>query len=56
MNKIVTAYKKEIVSNAEVIDPDNEMDWEDMAFGWAIGKGLSINEAREFAETAIKYQ
>lgn len=27
-----------------------DRDWKDVIFGWAIGKGLSINKAREFAE------
>lgn len=29
-----------------------DRDWEDVIFGWAIGKGLPINQAREFAEKA----
>lgn len=39
-----------------LVDPDNDCDWQDMALGWAIAKGLSIEEAHKFAYHAIAYQ
>lgn len=39
-----------------LIDPGNQYDWHDMALGWAIAKGLSIDEAHRFAHKSIRYQ
>jgi hypothetical protein len=54
--KLVAAYKAEIVARADSIDPDSVHDWESMALGWAIGKGLTVKEAQEFGREAIRYQ
>lgn len=46
---------KEIVNRASEIDPTEEKDWEVMIFGWAIGKGMSIQDADDFA-SQVSYE
>lgn len=43
---------KEIIDRTKEIDPAEERHWEDMLFGWAIGKGLSVDDAYTFADKA----
>ena len=37
-----------IFENAADVDPDDHYCWESLAFGWALGQGLSVDEAHEF--------
>lgn len=46
---LLPLFKSEICDQAQAIDPDEEMDWHAMSIGWAMAKGLSINEAGWFA-------
>jgi hypothetical protein len=49
------AFKAEIRDRAEEVDPNDNEDWFSLTLGWAIGKGLTIREAYDFA-IYIKYE
>jgi hypothetical protein len=49
------AFKAEINDRAEEIDSSNEQDWFSLTLGWAIGKGLTPEDAHEFARY-IRYE
>lgn len=34
-----------VYNNAESVDPNNERDWRDLAFGFFLGKGYDTQEA-----------
>lgn len=42
-------FKAEIHDQAEKVDPENELDWFALTLGFAIGRGMTIEAAREFA-------
>jgi hypothetical protein len=54
--KQILALEKEwvetIYDKSQEIDPGGEIDWCNMAYGWALGKGMSIEEASSFANNA----
>lgn len=43
------SFKTEVSDKAEEIDPHNMHDWFSLTLGWAIGKGLSLKDAKDFA-------
>lgn len=49
MTDVLRTYGAEILDQADEVDPSNEEDWRSMAIGWAIAKGMSPTDAREFA-------
>jgi hypothetical protein len=42
-------FKLEVHDRSNAIDHSNEQDWFSLTLGWAIGKGLSPDEANDFA-------
>lgn len=42
------AWKREVLDQAHDIDPNNESRWGDLAMGYALGKGLSPDQAVDF--------
>lgn len=46
---LVAKFKVEIDSRAFDVDPLGEEDWHSLAVGWGIAKGLTPNDARDFA-------
>ena len=48
-------FKKEVNDRAKDVDPGNDQDWFSLTLGWAIGKGLSPDEAHDFARY-IRYE
>lgn len=48
-------YQKEINVRAEEIDPDEQFDWRGITLGWALGKGMTIEEADRFSRH-IRYK
>lgn len=42
-------FKLEVYNRANDIDPDDDQDWFSLTLGWAIAKGLSPEEAINFA-------
>ena len=49
------AFVIQINNRAEEIDPTSEQDWYSLTLGWAIGKGLTSDEAHDFARY-IRYE
>ncbi len=46
----INIFKEEVLDKANLIDPFNdECYWDSLALGWALGKGMSIKEAKDFA-------
>lgn len=52
---LVLLFKSEIADRANLVDPSNEQDWFSLTLGWAIAKGLTPDEAHEFA-SFIRYK
>ena len=47
--KLIARWKDEVVGRGEEIDPNDEIDWYDMAVGFFLGAGLSPDTALEHA-------
>ena len=45
-------WKYETSDKATLVDPYNEHDWKSLCLGWAIAKGLSIEDAQKFVRQA----
>ena len=41
-------WKDEIFNHADAVDSDADRDWEDLAYGYALGNGFTPDEAFEF--------
>jgi len=46
---LIEQFITEVHFRAKEIDPDNEYDWRDLTYGWALGKGIEPEAAAEFA-------
>jgi len=55
INWLTELFKLGVSDKSKEIDPSNEEDWYSLTIGWAIGRGLDINEAKEFA-VYIRYK
>lgn len=42
-------WVRQVFSRRERIDPNNEEDWYSLALGYALGKGVSVTTAHQFA-------
>ena len=49
MNHLIELFKKEVTDRSEEVDPCEEEHWGSLTLGWAIAKGLSPEDAKEFA-------
>lgn len=49
MKELELEWLRTVWEKAEKVDPRNERDWFDMAYGWAMGKGLTPDKALKFA-------
>jgi len=47
MDKIVEEWKTQVYEESDAVDPDDQFDWEGVAMGFLIAKGLSLGEARD---------
>jgi hypothetical protein len=47
--ELIELFKTECHDRASQIDPDNSQDWKSLTLGWAIAKGLSPDDAWDFA-------
>jgi hypothetical protein len=47
--KYIPDFKKEVTKRTEEIDPNSELDWLSLTVGWAIAKGMTPFDAKEFA-------
>jgi len=45
---IINMWRKEVLNQTKLIDPDNELHWESLATGWAIAKNIKPEDAIEF--------
>ena len=45
-------WVKEVCKKPKSVDKDNQEDWHSLCLGWAIGKGLTIKDAKDFASKA----
>lgn len=52
---LLEQFRKEVHLRAGEIDPENSQDWYSLTLGWAVGKGLSAEDAHTFA-TYVRYQ
>lgn len=48
-DKLEALFKTEVDDKATEVDPSNSQDWFSITLGWAIAKGLSPEDAHEFA-------
>lgn len=48
------SFKIHVHNHGTEIDPDDEQDWYSLTLGWALAKGLSIEQSHKFA-THIRY-
>ena len=46
---MIKSFEIEIHNNSKEIDPCNEHHWLALTYGWAMGKGLPIEDALDFA-------
>lgn len=46
--EVIEAWEKEICQKANEVDEANEFHWESLFVGFAIGKGLPIEEAIDY--------
>ncbi len=53
--ELAQAFKVEVHDRAAEVDPDSDYPWLHLTVGWAIGKGLSPEDANEFA-SYIRYE
>ena len=42
-------FKVEILDQDKAIDPEETYEWETLVYGWALGKGLTPQEALKYA-------
>jgi hypothetical protein len=54
-DQLIALFKTECHARASEVDPDNCQDWFSITLGWAIAKGLSPDDAYEFA-SHIRYR
>ncbi len=47
--ELIELFKTECHDRASQVDPDNSHDWHSLTLGWAIAKGLSPDDAHDFA-------
>lgn len=47
--ELVKLFKTEVNDRSEEVDPNSEEDWFSLSVGWGLAKGLSPEQAREFA-------
>jgi len=52
---LVAKFRVEIDNRPFDVDPSGDEDWHSLAVGWAIGKGLQPEDARNFAQY-IRYK
>lgn len=48
--EMVDLFELEMPDRAPQIDPNDEYGWYELTLGWAIGKGMSINDDPENAD------
>ena len=49
LDSLAQVFKTEICDRSKEVDPENEYGWYELSLGWAIAKGLNIDDAHDFA-------
>ena len=49
-------FRREVYDRAQEVDPENECDWNNLAYGFFLGRQLSIEEAYAAAEWVTNEQ
>lgn len=50
LDELLLEFKHLVHSRASEVDPTEERDWLDLAFGWAMGRGLPVGASEEFVQ------
>ena len=45
---LIKKWKEEVMDKCKEVDPGDELHWESLATGWALAKGVSIDESCMF--------
>jgi len=53
--RLTKLFKVEVNDHSSKVDPDDEEDWKSLTLGWALAKGVSPAEARDFA-SYVRYE
>jgi hypothetical protein len=53
--ELTKTFQKEVSDRSLEIDPNGEEDWYSLTIGWAIAKGLSVEDSLQFA-VYIRYE
>jgi len=51
---LVKQWKAQVFANPGDIDPENKEDWESLALGFALGKGLTAEDAHAFVAVLLR--
>jgi len=54
MRTQIEMWKKDIWDKQDEVDPGGERDWADLALGYFIGLGMSIEDAENSVREALK--
>jgi hypothetical protein len=49
LSKYLAAFKVEVSDRAKEVDPENDHHWLALTVGWGIGKGMTPDQANDFA-------
>lgn len=49
MSELYQQFRIEIIAKTSDIDPNADYDWYALSLGWAIAKGLTVEDAHRFA-------
>lgn len=49
VQEFAALFRKECFDRSDEIDPGDEYHWESLALGWAIARGMDIEDAKKFA-------
>jgi hypothetical protein len=48
LHELILVWIREVFTQAEEVDPKSDHYWESLAYGWALGHGLTVIEAGDF--------
>ena len=48
-HELILEFKNNVDENASTVDPADCEDWHSLTIGWALGKGLTIEDSHKFA-------
>lgn len=48
-DRMLVVFHRDVFSRSAEVDESDDLDWRDLVYGWAIGKGLSFDDAWQFS-------